>query len=95
MATFEIQTGDITAIDADVIVTAANNALSGGGGVDRAVHMGAGAGLKEACEALGRCPTGQAVMTPGFSLKATWIVHAVGPVWDGGEKGEAALLENA
>lgn len=84
---------DITRLNVDAIVNAANAALSGGGGVDRAIHRAAGPELLAACRALGRCAPGDAVVTPGFELKARLVIHAVGPVWDGGEKGEAATLE--
>lgn len=89
----ELIKADITTLDVDAIVNAANAALSGGGGVDQAIHRAAGPELLTACRALGRCPPGDAVVTPGFKLKARYVIHAVGPVWDGGEKGEPALLE--
>jgi O-acetyl-ADP-ribose deacetylase (regulator of RNase III) len=87
--------GDIAAEAADAVVTAANAALSGGGGVDGAIHRAAGPELLAACRALGRCPTGEARITPGFRLRARWVIHAVGPVWQGGERGEEALLASA
>jgi O-acetyl-ADP-ribose deacetylase (regulator of RNase III) len=85
--------GDITAEKVDVIVNAANSELAGGGGVDGAIHRAAGAAsLHAACAQLGGCPTGDAKLTPGFSLRARWVAHAVGPVWQGGGQGEADLL---
>ena len=91
-ARFALITGDITTLDVDAIVNAANSALSGGGGVDGAIHRAAGPELVAACRAIGGCPTGQAVVTPGFALKARRIIHAVGPVWHGGGRGEAQQL---
>ena len=88
----ELIKADITTLNVDAIVNAANAALSGGGGVDQALHRTAGPELLAACRALGRCPPGDAVVTPGFKLKARVVIHAVGPVWDGGEKGEPAML---
>lgn len=84
---------DITTLEADVVVNAANRALSGGGGVDGAIHRAAGAdALRDACRALGGCEPGDAKWTPGFSLPARWIVHTVGPVWAGGGAGEPSVL---
>lgn len=94
MAT-EIARGDITELDVDAIVNAANEGLRRGGGVCGAIFAAAGPGLAEACERLAPCPTGDAVATPGFALPAEWIVHAVGPVWRGGDAGEPAMLRSA
>lgn len=87
-------TGDITALKVDAVVNAANEGLRGGGGVDGAIQRGAGPRLMEACRAIGRCPTGKAVLTPGFDLPARHVIHTVGPVWHGGGAGEAGLLES-
>jgi O-acetyl-ADP-ribose deacetylase (regulator of RNase III) len=88
---------DITTLDVDAIVTAANDRLAGGGGVDGAIHRAAGPELLAACRRIGGgCPTGEARITPGFRLKARHVIHAVGPVWrGGGGRGEAALLAGA
>jgi O-acetyl-ADP-ribose deacetylase (regulator of RNase III) len=86
---------DITTLDVDAVVTAANERLAGGGGVDGAVHRAAGPELLAACRRTGGCPTGEARITPGFRLKARHVIHAVGPVWRGGGQGEAALLAGA
>jgi len=90
----EVLVADITALHVDVIVNAANSALRGGGGVDGAIHRAAGSELLQACREIGGCPTGDARITPAFNLPSSWVVHAVGPVWTGGEHGEATLLEN-
>jgi O-acetyl-ADP-ribose deacetylase (regulator of RNase III) len=91
----EIIQGDITTLKVDAIVNAANSSLAGGGGVDGAINRAAGPELVRASMALAPCPTGKAVITPGFRLPARHVIHTVGPVWSGGGKGEPALLESA
>lgn len=90
--TLHLAQGDITLRDDDAIVNAANERLLPGGGVCGAIHRAAGPELENACRAIGHCPTGSAVITPGFGLKARHVIHAVGPRWEGGSKGEAKLL---
>ncbi len=95
----EVVQGDITRMRADAIVNAANPALTGGGGVDGAIHRGAGPQLLAACLDLPevhagvRCPTGEARVTPAFKLPARYVIHTVGPIWHGGTHDEARLLE--
>jgi len=94
-STLSIVEGDITKEHTDAIVNAANSGLRGGGGVDGAIHRAGGPAIMEECRKIGHCPTGQAVITTGGNLKARYVIHTVGPVWSGGGRNEAGLLQSA
>ncbi len=92
---FFLEEGDITQQETEAIVNAANSRLAGGGGVDGAIHRAGGPAIMEECRRIGSCPTGQAVITSGGNLKAKHVIHTVGPIYQGGNKGVARLLASA
>jgi len=92
---FFLEEGDITRQETEAIVNAANSRLAGGGGVDGAIHRAGGPTIMDECRRIGHCPTGQAVITTGGNLKAKYVIHTVGPIYQGGSRGEALLLAGA
>jgi O-acetyl-ADP-ribose deacetylase (regulator of RNase III) len=95
MTTLKVLRGDITKLKIDAIVNAANSGLRGGGGVDGAIHRAGGPAIMEACRKIGSCPTGEAVITTAGKLPAQFVIHTVGPIWQGGNHRETQLLRNA